>query len=132
MKLSFNDKCWLVANIKRVFALPAVIFFFIILFTSSEEAKKGLKTPFVVFGFWSILILIIIGVVALKYAYQIAKFAETNFDQVVSRRTKWKLSNVELHEMKFHFMWETFGWALFSIYMPFVFIVWLICFSINV
>lgn len=131
MKLSFKDKCWLVANIKRVFVGPAC--FSIILIASIYSThKRGFPTFFDVFGFWNLLVLVIVGIYALKYAYQIAKFAETNFDEVLSRRTKWRVSNVELHEMKYRFVWETFGWALFSIYIPVVSIVWLINYSINV
>jgi len=94
--------------------------------------KKGFLTFFNVFGLWSMLVLMIVGISALKYAYQIAKFAETNFDKVLSRRTKCRVSNVEMHEMKYRFMWETFRWALFCIYIPRASIVWLISYNINV
>ena len=118
MELSFKDKCWLVANVKRVLAPPSAILLFAIFFVCSEANKKGLKTPFDTYGFWSILMLIIMGIIALRYAYKIAKFAEANYDQVLSRRTKWKSSNVELHEMKYRYVLETFGWALFSMFVP--------------
>ena len=118
MKLSFNDKCWVVANIKRVLVPPSAILFFAIFVIFTDAKNIGIHIPTNLFGFWSILILIIMGIIAVKYAYQIAKFAEANFDQVVSRRTKWKSSNVELHEMKYRFVLETFGWALFSIFTP--------------
>ncbi len=129
MKLSFNDKCWVVANIKRVLAPPSAILLFAV-FYSAEQAKKELNTHNI-FGFWSILILIIMGLIAIKYAYQIAKFASANFDQVVSRRTKWKSSNVELHEMKYRFVLETFGWALFSLFTPLFSIVWFVIYIVK-
>lgn len=130
MKLSFNDKCWVVANIKRVLVPPSAILVFAIFF-SAIEVKEELKSSNNIFDFWSILILIIMGVIAIKYAYHIAKFAETNFDQVVSRRTKWKSSNVELHEMKYRFVLETFGWALFSIFIPQFSIVWFMIYIVK-
>jgi len=130
MKLSFNDKCWLVANIKKVMAPPSAILFFIIFIVSADEGKKGIKTPFETFGLWSILMLIVMGVIALRYAYKIARYAEANYDQVLSRRTKWKSSNVELHEMKYRFVLETFGWALFSIFTPLFTIIWFLIYLI--
>jgi|GEM_PF-1741592 len=131
MELNFKDKCWLVANIKRVIAPPSVFILFITGVVCLNK-KIPLQSYTNIFGVLGIIILLFTGWYALKFAYQIAKFAENNFEEVVSRRTKWRTSNVEIHEMKYRFMWETFGWALFSIYAPIFSIVWLIVYKINV
>jgi hypothetical protein len=131
MQLSIRDKCWLVANIKRVFVGPSAFIFFMMGMVYMQH-EKTLPPFFTIVGILGTIVLVITGFYAVKFAYQIAKFAEANFDEVVSRRIKWRTSNVELHEMKYRFMWETFGWALFSMYAPIFAIVWLIGYEINV
>jgi len=131
MELSFKDKCWLVANIKRVFAPPSAVILFMAGVVCLNK-KIPLSSYSNIVGVFGIIILLCTGWYALKFAYQIAKFAESNFEEVVSRRTKWRTSNVELHEIKYRFMWKTFGWTLFSIYAPIFSIIWLIVYKINV
>lgn len=126
MKLSHLNKCWLVANIERVIVPPfGIISVFILV--GVFQPKKGLQPfSFSEIGTLGIIGLIITGLIGLFYAYKIANFAQANFEEVVSRRTKWGTSNVDLHEMKYRFVLRTFGWAFFSIYAPMFSIICLI------
>lgn len=129
IKLSFHDKCWLVANIQKVITAPALlilIFTFVALSTYAEG-----RGYFEFIGIIGTLILIYPAYLSVKYAYKITKFAEENFNEVVSRQTKFRKSNVELHEIKYRYMIKTFTYAFLGFFLPVFSIVWFIGFIIH-
>jgi len=129
IKLSFHDKCWLVANIQKVFTAPAIFVFIITIaiFNTSAEGREYYEFVGVV----GTLVLIYPAYLSAKYANKITKFAGNNFNEVVSRQTKFRNSNVELHEKKYRYMIETFSYAFIGLFAPVFSIVWFVGFLIG-
>ena len=130
MKLSTKDKCWQIANIEKVF-VPFSGLILLAMIGTYTEHKNEMNSFLDILGLTGTIILLISGVYAIKLANKIANYARDNFEEVVSRSTKWRKSTVELHELKYRYMMERFGWAFFVIYAPIFSIVWLTFYNIN-
>lgn len=129
IKLSFQDKCWLVANIQKVLTAPALFILlmtYIVLITYAEG-----RNYFEFIGVVGILTLIFPAYLSIKYANKITKFAGENFNEVVSRQTRYRKSNVELHEIRYRYMIETFTYSFIGLFAPVFSIVWIIGFLIG-
>lgn len=124
-KLSHLDKCWLLANIEKIAGVIIFIFGLLPFMTSD---KWGVSTNVLIsaIGVVGFIVIIAGAVYAHKVAKKVSNFASENFQEVVSRRTKWKSSNVELHEMKYKFVLTVYGYTFFSILTPILSIVFLI------
>jgi len=124
-KLSHLDKCWLLANIEKIAGVIIFIFGLLPFMTSD---KWGVSTNVLIsaIGVVGFIVIIAGAVFAHRVAKKVSNFASENFQEVVSRRTKWKSSNVELHEMKFKFVLTVYGYTFFSILTPILSIVFLI------
>lgn len=133
IKLSFHDKCWLTANIEKVLTAPALFALIITfaIFTTYVEGRNYFEFVGIV-GVVGILVLIYSAYLSAKYAYKITRFAEDNFNEVVSRQTKYRKSNVELHEIKYRYMIETFAYAFIGLYAPVFSVVWIAGFFISI
>lgn len=124
-KLSHLDKCWLLANIEK-FAGPIIFIFGLLPFVTSDKWGVSTNELISAIGVVGFIIIIAGAVYAHKVAKKVSNFASENFQEVVSRRTKWKSSNVELHEMKYKFVLTVYGYTFFSILTPILSIVFLI------
>jgi len=124
-KLSHLDKCWLLANIEKI--AGTIIFIFGLLpFVTSDNWKVQANEFISSIGVVGLIVIIAGAVYAHRVAKKVSNFASENFQEVVSRRTKWKSSNVELHEMKYKFVLTVYGYTFFSILTPILSIVFLI------
>ena len=108
--LSHLNKCWLVANIDRVFGLP-VVFGGIGVYGLFKIKDNIVDT----IGILGIIATIAIAVFAFIVACKVCGFAYANFQEAISKRTKWKTSNVQQHEMKFVFALKAFVFTFFAI-----------------
>lgn len=124
-KLSHLDKCWLLANIEKIAGVIIFIFGLLPFMTSD---KWGVSTNVLIsaIGVVGFIVIIAGAVFAHRVAKKVSNFASENFQEVMSRRTKWKSSNVELHEMKYKFVLTVYGYTCFSILTPILSIVFLI------
>lgn len=128
IKLRYQDKCWIVANSLKVFGAPGFMFYAITGITLQSVHGKDYWSYL---GVISWLVLIVPAFYAAKYAYKIAKFGEENYNEVISRQTRYRKSNVELHEMKYRFMMETFCYVFMGLFsLPYT-VVWFIGFIIG-
>lgn len=124
-KLSNLDKCWLVANIEKITG-PIIFIFVLLPFATSVNWEVSINEFISSIGVVGFIVIIAGAVYAHKVAKKVSNFASENFQEVVSRRTKWKSSNVELHEMKYKFVLTVYGYTFFSILTPILSIVFLI------
>jgi len=86
------------------------------------HSAHGKEDYFSYIGVIGWLILVVPTFYAAKYAYKIVKFGEENYNEVISRQTRYRKSNVELHEMKYRFMMETFCYAFMGLFaFPLIF-----------
>lgn len=129
-KLSNLDKCWLVANIEKITG-PIIFIFVLLPFATSVNWEVSINEFISSIGLVGLVIIIVAAVYAHRIANKISDFASENFQEVVSRRTKWKSSNVELHEMKYKFVLMVYGCIFFSIVTPIFSIVFLIGRSLH-
>ena len=129
IKLSFQDKCWLVANIQKVLTAPALSILFMTYIALITYAEGSDYFEFV--GVIGTLVLIFPAYLSVRFAYKITKFAGENFNEVVSRQTKYRKSNVELHEIKYRYMIETFTYSFIGLFAPVFSVVWIVGFLIG-
>ena len=127
INLSYQNKCWIVANSTKVFGLPATLL--VLLTIGASTYVKG-RSYFDFIGIIGIIVLLVPAFYSIKYAYEIAKFGETNYNEIISRRTRYVKSNTELQEMKYRFMLETFLYAFLGLFAPAYTLVWFIGFVI--
>jgi hypothetical protein len=130
MKLSNDDKCWIIANLEKTITpfsliiglMPVIIY---------QEHKNELPSFLGVTGIAGTTLLILIAIYVLRLANRISNFADKNFESVISKSTKWRKSKVELHEMRYRYTMERFGLVFITIYGPIFSLIWILIYYFN-
>ena len=94
-------------------------------FFISKDWKISINEIYSAVGIVGLIVIISVAIYAFKISLKLYHFAYDNFEEIISKRTKWKTSNIEQHEMRYRFALKVLGYSFFCIIAPVISIVYL-------